>query len=208
MPSYVSDKFTLLRELVKGKSVLDIGCVQHSWDTLFNDSWIHNVLKESAKSVKGIDILRDDIDQLRKMGFDVEYGDAEDFDLGNSYTCIYAGEIIEHLANPGRFLECSREHLDMNGKLVITTVNCFSVLFFALRLFKKLQVNNEHTCWYDEITLTQLLNRYGFIVENVYYFHRYETSSNPIKIFVSRIFNKICPRNMRDNLLVVASIKP
>lgn len=206
MASQVKDKFPILAELVKDKDVLDIGCVQHKWENSFEDDWIHKYLCKYAKSVIGIDNQFYDVEVLRHMGYNILYGDAEDLHLGLWFDTIFAGELIEHLDNHGKFLESCKSHLRENGQLIITTVNCFSLLFFILYIFRKLKVNNEHTCWYDEITLEQLLERYGFKVQKVYYFHRYETSNNPLKLLLSNIFKRLCPVRMRDNLMVVASI--
>jgi 2-polyprenyl-3-methyl-5-hydroxy-6-metoxy-1,4-benzoquinol methylase len=199
-------KNEIIINLVKNKNVLDIGCVQHSWDKSLNKEWMHGILVQHAKYVFGVDILADDIKILKEQGYNVGIGDAENFSLGFKFDVIYAGEIIEHLGNQGLFLKCCKKHLKNDGVLVITTVNCFSLLFFYLYFRRLLQVNNEHTCWYDEITLKQLLSRFGFSVEKVYYLHAYKIGNSKTKRILSDFFKLICPRNMRDNLLFICKL--
>lgn len=206
MGSHVKDKFPLLAELVKDKDVLDIGCVQHNWQKCLTSDWIHEFLRKHANSVFGIDILSEDIKKLKELGYDVTVANAEYFNLNMDFDVVFAGEIIEHLSNAGECIESCKIHLRKNGQIIITTVNCFSILFFVQYVLNKLQVNNEHTCWYDEVTLKQLLERYGFKVIQVHYFHRYETSDNPLKLILSKLFHKFCPLKLRDNLLIVAQI--
>ena len=78
-----------------------------------------------------------------------------------------------------------RKHLKDNGLLILTTPNMFyfkEALFLILRGFPP--VNPEHTCYFDEVTLRQLLNRFGFSVEKV----MYTTSEKLKEIKLKNIF--------------------
>jgi 2-polyprenyl-3-methyl-5-hydroxy-6-metoxy-1,4-benzoquinol methylase len=206
MTDYSKDKLPILSKLVKGKDVLDIGCVQHNWQACTGDNWIHKHLKQYARSVKGIDILQDDIKQLKKLGFDVEYFDIEDknnnFLKWKMYDVVFAGEIIEHLSGLDAFFYHCRYTLKNDGKLIITTVNCFSLLFIVQYMLGKLKVNHEHVCWFDMVTLGQLLKRQGFAIQDKYYLHRYQTGGK--REWLSWLFYKFCPEKLRDNIMVVA----
>ena len=82
---------------------------------------------------------------------------------------MWAGEIIEHLSCAGGFLDAARRHLEPGGRLVITTPNAFAVSNFVYRIGGRPRINKGHTCWYDEVTLSQLLRRHGYEVEEVSY---------------------------------------
>ena len=144
--------------------ILDIGCLQHNLDNVNSEDWLHGVLCKHFSKVVGIDIA-DDVLELRRLGYEVYKADAEDFNLGRKFDTIVAGEIIEHLSNPGKFLECVKKHLKKGGKLIITTPNVFWVEYWVRKLFKKLKVNEQHTAWYDYTVLSQLVSRYDFEIK-------------------------------------------
>src|SRR3989344_3969940 len=98
--------------IVKGKDVLDVGCIEHDLDRKNKERiWVHDFLRENAKNVTGIDILEDDIKKLKWQGYDVHCMNAEKFNFNKKFDVIFAGELIEHLSNPGLFLEKCKKHL-------------------------------------------------------------------------------------------------
>ena len=148
---------------VKGKKVLDLGCVQHSSEKANAEDWLHKILAKHASYILGVDILEDEVKKLRDMGYNVVAADVEKMDLPEKdFDVIVAGELIEHLSNPGLFLENCRKHLRDGGLLIITTPNPFCFLFVRKSIVNNLKINPEHVAWYDEITLKQLLERYKF----------------------------------------------
>lgn len=146
-----------------GASVLDVGCVNHDAARADDRNWLHGQLHTVADEVVGIDVLADDVAELRAQGYDAHVADAEDFALGRTFDAVVGGELIEHLANPGEFLDCVREHLIPQGRLVLTTPNPWGATYLK-RLLRRQEVhcNEEHTCWFDRRTLRQLLERHGF----------------------------------------------
>jgi len=158
-------KTEFIVELCRGKRVLDVGCIDHSWTTALElgDQWLHHRIREVATETVGLDILEDDAAMLNDLGYNILVADAEDFDLGREFDVIVVGDLIEHLSNPGRFLLCARRHLGRDSRLVITTPNAFNVeqLWLGLRR-NKVSVNAEHVAWYDPRTLGVLLDRTGF----------------------------------------------
>lgn len=146
--------------------VLDIGCLQHSIEKTYSNRWIHGQLAKYF-TVTGIDI-NEDVLELRKRGYNVYQANAEGFDLGKKFDTVFAGELIEHLSNPGKFLDCAREHLKPDGKLILTTLNPFCI-FHILRLSKTDRINPEHCVWFDETTLTQLVEKHGFKLVSLEY---------------------------------------
>lgn len=159
----------ILDEVATDATVLDVGCVQHSAEKEKNEQWLHGRLREHARDVIGIDYLKSEVETLREKGYDVHYADAQSFSLDRTFDTITAGEVIEHLPNPGSFLERAHEHLEPKGSLVLTTPNPWTFHRFRGALTGNVYANPEHTCWFDERTLTQLLERTGFTVEKVGY---------------------------------------
>lgn len=160
-----------IHDHIKGKRVLDIGCVEHDISRKNKQRiWVHGFLCEHAKKVKGIDIVQKDIKKMQSDGYDVSCQSAEDFTFKEKFDVIFAGELIEHLSNPGLFFERCRKHLKKNGLLILTTPNAFSSYRFICilsSLTNDPSVNPEHTCWYSPSTLKELLSRYDFKTDNI-----------------------------------------
>jgi 2-polyprenyl-3-methyl-5-hydroxy-6-metoxy-1,4-benzoquinol methylase len=160
--------------LIAGKRLLDIGCIGHDyeWRRKIGTFYFADFQKVAAE-VKGIDILAEDIERARQEGYQgVEVGDAETFIDENRYDVIFAGELIEHLSNPGQFLRCASKNLTKDGVLVLTTPNAFAMSRVAKcigSLTNEPPVNPEHTCYFTPHTLNQLATREGFKIKDLYY---------------------------------------
>jgi 2-polyprenyl-3-methyl-5-hydroxy-6-metoxy-1,4-benzoquinol methylase len=165
-PQYPDERMKcILAEILSADHVLDIGVANHdSLDAMERGVWLHGLLKDKAAAIVGVDILPDEVCRLRKMGYSIVLADVETMQLGQKFDVIVAGEIIEHLSNPGAFLDRAYEHLTTDGRLIVTTPYPWSFVCFAGTLFNKLSINEEHACWFDPVTLTQLLNRHRFAV--------------------------------------------
>jgi 2-polyprenyl-3-methyl-5-hydroxy-6-metoxy-1,4-benzoquinol methylase len=174
----VEERFSALKKYFKDKDVLDCGCVEHKvysdkawWDYL----WIHDKICKEAKFCLGVDIEKDELEKLKKKGYNVTYADVETMKLNRKFDVVFAGELIEHLGNPGAFLERVNLHLRKGGILILTTPNAFAVgILFRSLLGRAVNSNPQHVCFYDLQTLRQLLERYGFQLEDVYWHVRPE----------------------------------
>lgn len=157
--------FRNIYSLIKGKDVLDIGCIEHTINSkIDNPFWVHQFLKDNA-NVLGIDILKDEVKYLCDEGYNMKVANAETFELDKKFDVIFAGELIEHLSNPGLLLRQSKKHLKKDGLLILTTPNTF-YLPRLLKCIKNIEddpdVNPEHTTWFSPSTLCTLLTREGF----------------------------------------------
>lgn len=153
--------------------VLDVGCVQHTlagkdWEDPPFGTFLHADLVRHADHVTGIDIVEEDVRQMAQAGFDVRVGDAQDFGLDETFDVIVAGELIEHLENPGDFLECCRDHLSKDGAVILTTPNPHNLKFALWSLLGK-TVNEEHTAWFDHDVIGTLARRAGLVLDEYEY---------------------------------------
>ena len=120
--------------------------------------WMHALVASVATEVVGIELDHEARRARSRTG--IRRGrrpTPRTFDLGRSFEVVWAGEIIEHLSCAGGFLDAARRHLAPGGRLVITTPNAFAVSNFVYRIGGRPRINKGHTCWYDEVTLSQLL---------------------------------------------------
>jgi 2-polyprenyl-3-methyl-5-hydroxy-6-metoxy-1,4-benzoquinol methylase len=149
---------------VKGDSILHIGCADHHVRET-SDYWLHKHLVDQFSDVHGIDISKENINKMKNLGYNnLHVQSAEDFHLGLVFDTIIAGELIEHLSNPGLFFESVREHLKPEGRLIITTPYPFSLLniLYSYLKFPKTCQNEEHSMWFCISTIRTLASRYGY----------------------------------------------
>jgi 2-polyprenyl-3-methyl-5-hydroxy-6-metoxy-1,4-benzoquinol methylase len=163
-PVTLTEKDTLLSGLCRGKDVLNLGCVNHTLEAVQRPNWQHGKLAEVAKSILGLDYEKEAVDSLSRQGYNVRYADAQNFDLREEFPkgfqVIVASEIIEHLNNPGNFLDCSRKHLADDGILILTTPHAYGVAFFMeILIFGEEKINDDHTMTFSRKNLTHLLKR-------------------------------------------------
>jgi len=197
-------------EHCKGE-ILDIGCLQHSIENVSSEDWLHGILCKNFENVVGIDIA-EDVLKLREFGYNVYQANAENFDLGRKFDTIVAGELIEHLSNPGNFLECVKKHLKKEGVLILTTPNLFWIEYWVRKLFGKLKINEETVAWYNFTLLKQLVSRHGFVIQE-YEFIQEKYKPRTIGGFfwhalLMPVLRRILPKEMLgEKIFVVLKVK-
>ncbi|MBW3018814.1 class I SAM-dependent methyltransferase [Candidatus Woesearchaeota archaeon] len=191
----------IIRRYIKDANVLDIGCVSNKIWTGGELGQLHKFLLRYAKTVTGIDYHKEGIKILKKKGYNVFHGNAEDIDLKKEFDVVVAGELLEHLENPGRFLKNMRKHMKINARLILTTPNAFSIRNILRQLlFGRVPTNKEHTHWHNLATLKQLIERNGLKLERSYYLYDHPHTT---KGMMERL---LCIRKQfRPQILVVCS---
>ena len=162
-------RWQFLEPLVQGRTVLDVGPAElvGTVNRHKMDRWLHAHIASAAATAVGLESNAEQVRALRDLAFDIRQGDAETFDLGERFDVVFAGELIEHLSNPGAFLERVRGHLVAGGRLVLTTPNRYSIHAFyrVLRTGKVPSYDKpiaKHVLYFDADALTSLLSRHGF----------------------------------------------
>lgn len=159
----VSDRVAYLSELARGKIVLDIGVVEHFLDAYKNPEWLHRHIAEAASSCLGVDLLEREVAKLAEAGFNVIARDLADEPLAQQFDLIVAGEVLEHVEAPGRFMKNCAAMLRPEGRLVLTVPNPWvanAVIKNSLRS-QTFVDSADHVGWYDASTLLELGQRNG-----------------------------------------------
>ena len=165
----------LILSYCQGKRVLDIGACSHGMDpTADKAGFLHVALCETAKEVVGIDIDLDAVLRLQGKGFTILHGNAEaltKLDLPK-FDCIVAGDVVEHLSNPGLFLDGAFQQLLPGGRLIVSVPNAWS--FTRLKQLQKgiddhLWTRDEHVAWYSQATIKELFVRHGYEIESIHF---------------------------------------
>jgi 2-polyprenyl-3-methyl-5-hydroxy-6-metoxy-1,4-benzoquinol methylase len=124
-----------------------------------------SVARSKFLSVEGIDISRDAATYAReRLGLPVHIGDFLDFDLEHNVDVVCLWDTIEHLKNPDLYIEKVAGHMNRGGVIAITTGDIGS-LVARLRGSKWRQIHPPtHLHYFSKVTLTRLLEKYGFTV--------------------------------------------
>lgn len=164
------DKKQLVSCLIKRTDVvLDVGFWGQGVKS-DNENWVHQLILDKAKETYGLDVYFDPTKLTNLSRY--KKGSAEDFCFDNKFDVIFSSDLIEHLSNPGLFLQCCWKNLKEDGVLVLTTGNCFNIFSIVEKITKsEPTVNKEHTCYFNSRTLKTLLERNGWRVEEMDYIY-------------------------------------
>jgi len=199
----VSSRIDPIIELIKGKKVLDIGCVGlGGTDTYGGINWIHGKMVKVAKKCVGLDIQKEEVEKLREKGFDTRIQNIEEpFDLGEKFDVVVAEEVIEHLSNLGIFLDNIKKHLDVGGLFIISTPNPHGYEFFlSILLLGRTLANPRHTHWQSADTLKHLLESNGF--ELIHCFFVEGKSPIFMRKVIQYLFSWLPQRFARDGIYI------
>lgn len=172
--THIVSREAFILEHCSGRSVLHLGCVDSPFleAKLASASLLHVKLSKVARELFGVDLDGAGLDILRAHGFTHLYeGNVERLEelrLARTFDVIVAGEILEHVPNPGLFLNSAREHLHVDGRLIITVPSAQNVKVLANALRRREVVHADHVAYYSPRTLTHLLQMHGYVVEEVH----------------------------------------
>ena len=163
------DRITYLTELSRGRRVIHVGFVDTGCQTMQAQagSWLHGHLNEVASSLVGIDVNASGVAEAAAAGYEAYAADCRDpealaaLDLAPAQLVI-AGEVIEHLDDPGAFLAGLQTLVAPGGQLVVTTPNAYG-LFNVLASLARREINHpDHVMMFTWRTLTNLGSRHGW----------------------------------------------
>ena len=159
-----------LKEVSRGKKVLHLGCTNwpYTKEAIDAKGLLHFQLMDIAGELWGFDADQEGIDFLESQGVKNLYqANLEQLDsvlLDEKFDVIIAGEMIEHLSNPGLFLRGIKRFMRPDTNLVITTINAYCgmrVFYYGLRGQggKAEPVHPDHVAYYSYSTIKLLLKR-------------------------------------------------
>jgi len=173
LPSNVKivwDRMDYVAGQCSGKTVLHLGCADAGLTAgrLLAGHHLHAKLVATAKRVFGIDIDEKGIDFLRKHGFkDVFVGDVYHLDrveLPEKPDIIVATELLEHLSNPGQFLDTLRSTYP-STPVILSVPNAYSWVAWQSMWDGVEQVHEDHRCYFSHRTLETLLRKHHYRIE-------------------------------------------
>ena len=127
-----------LVEICRGQKVLHLGCADYPFSN--RPDLLHKRLSEVC-DCWGLDVSKDGVEYLESLGYENLFvGSTEDIPeklREQKFDLVIAGEIIEHLGNPERFLQEIEPFLRNGAKLLLTTINAFAFKIWVWTLFGK-----------------------------------------------------------------------
>jgi len=207
LTGYIQREKTIL-DLCKGKRVLHLGCI--GWTDLpvemkmeLANASFHATLSKVCDCT-GIDIDAVGIRELheRSLFKNVEFGNAEHLEGEPVYDLIVAGDIIEHLSNPGLMLESAKKVLKPGGSFIISTPNLFALPAYLRMLTGRYHEGAQHTFMFNSILIQQLLERHGWHVAAAHACYQSRSESSPLFPLFSSVF-RLFPK-LAGTMLIVA----
>jgi SAM-dependent methyltransferase len=163
-------------KLCEHKTVLHLGATDapETQNAIQSQRFLHTRLTDVCKKVTGMDISTEMINWL-KENYEVNnihYGNIEVYEdyPQTEFDVIIAGEILEHLSNPGKALDCLNKIAKPTTRLIITVPNAYSAKGFFRAVAKHELIHPDHTLHHSLHTLKTLLERHGFFIESYFTF--------------------------------------
>ena len=169
---YVAKEDFILK-ISSGLTVLHLGCV--GFTDLDGEERVRSAKQSlhwklsQCADVVGVDRSGHVIEELRRLAiFDnIVCGDVERLDdlaIDQKFDIVVAGDIIEHLSNPGRMLDGIQRFCTVDTRIVITTPNAFGAPNFLRHSAGRFREGAEHVMSFNQQNLTTLLRRHGYRV--------------------------------------------
>ena len=216
----VVQRLDFVRDISRGKRVLHLGCTNYPYtsEAIDHDMLLHFELEKIASHVTGFDYDQEGLNILAEHGsknlFQADLEKLHDVSCEETFEVIVAGEMIEHLNNPGLFLQGIRRFMDDKTQLVITTINAYCALRIALYGVKGKGGTNEpvhpdHIAYYSYSTLRLLLERHDYIIDD-FMFYDIGNEHRPHNRAILNIINDVAVRfspQLADGIIAVCRIK-
>lgn len=165
-PSYTC----VMTHFTRNKTVLDIGVVEHAREMVDRPGWKHRVIRGLARRAVGCDILEPEVAYLQSQGFDIRLVDATSSqDLGERFEIVYIGDVIEHVNDASKLLVFAARHLDVDGRIVVTTPCPFWYKNLIACLTTRPFIGNvDHVDWITPFNALELAHRASISLDSYY----------------------------------------
>jgi 2-polyprenyl-3-methyl-5-hydroxy-6-metoxy-1,4-benzoquinol methylase len=157
----------LLERVSAGERVLDVGCGEGRFAV---------ELLGAGAQVVGIDVAEEPLRRARARHPELDLrlvSDAGPWELeDSSFDVVWAGEVLEHVADTSAWLSEVRRVLRSGGSLLLSTpaherLTLLRVALSGRAFAERFEPRGDHLRFYSRDTLTRLLGDFGFAQINV-----------------------------------------
>jgi len=153
------DRFIFFKKYIKGKKLLDIGCLGPHGNRF---KFLNEAFPD--KEIFGIDNNKELINTLNLKN--IIFSDIHKLPFEDKFfDTVYMGEIIEHTWNPGQVIDEVFRVLKDDGRFILDTPNALSIQkLFKYTIFGKDDIvgDPDHRIIFTPITIYNLLQESGF----------------------------------------------
>lgn len=188
-PRLVDDRIGWIADAVRGSTVAhlgyaDIGCER---SRAVDGTWLHGRLESSALRLVGLDLAPGSLSADAGATSETHEVDCTDPDavasLGlGEFDWVVAGELIEHVDNPGGLLDATAQLCAPGGTLLISTPNARRLMDVVHAALGREILHPDHVALYSVRTLAVLLARHGWRVEETLVYLNPRPSARPGKL--------------------------
>lgn len=158
-----------IADLCRDRRVVDIGCVDHCFETSERSTWLHRQVADAASFCIGVDLAEDGVAAMTAAGYQAVVhdickglGPVADF---APFDVVVAGEVIEHLGNPQALFDFAHQALSPHGILVLTTPNPYAPHRVRAGQLGVTWENADHVFYAFPSGIAELAGRTGFVLE-------------------------------------------
>lgn len=209
-----------IKKACAGKKVLHLGCTNFPYteDSIRQKMLLHFDLEAVCGELYGFDYDQKGIDILEEKGvknlYRADLENLADVDLDEKFDVIVAGEMIEHLSNPGLFLRGIQRFMTRETDLIITTINAYCAFRFVVYALRsrggeREPVHPDHIAYYSYRTLTVVAERENLDVKD-FHFYDVGVEHRPYLHWWYRIVNDVCVKFfpfLTDGIIAVCRLK-
>jgi 2-polyprenyl-3-methyl-5-hydroxy-6-metoxy-1,4-benzoquinol methylase len=207
----VNGRWDYVLDRCRNKRVLHMGCVDTGLleERLQRGQLMHQRMSQVAAELWGTDINVAGLETLRKHGFNHLFA-ADASKIGNvsellsaNFEVIVASELVEHLDNPGLFLDSLKALMQpKKTELIVTVPNAFKLNTLRGLLGRVEYVHPDHNYWFSYYTIQNIITKHGYhISEAVMYVYQ----QSLMKRLLWNAVKPITPY-FADGIIVVAQI--
>jgi SAM-dependent methyltransferase len=176
-PAPLVPRVSWLASRAAGQRVVHVGFVDTGCEEMQGraGTWLHGHLATTAKSLIGLDVDAVGVEAARSRGYEAyeidcrRPDDIRALELAPA-DVVLAGEVIEHLDDPGAFLDGLHELCAPGGSLILTTPNPVGLLN-TFALLAGYEINHpDHVTMFTWRTLTNLMRRHRWETVETYVF--------------------------------------
>lgn len=164
-----------LTDLCRDQRVVHLGCADWPYTErrLAEGTLLHEHLSAVSREIVGVDLSVEGLKLLRNHRPDWKLIEADGLTYEPDFEpdIVILSELIEHVEDPGTLLRQVRSWATPHTKLALTTPNAYSMKGALRAAMGREYAHPDHVVMFSTKTLTALLERAGWTVDSISYYH-------------------------------------